>query len=93
MTVEEEIAQDRITQIGTVQDIISQEKIAEGATALTVTGRPYSHAAKELETMTARRALVIKEYEEKVKATHAALQELSKLHTRIDQIVNELSRS
>jgi hypothetical protein len=43
--------------------------------------------------MTARRALVIKEYEEKVKATHAALQELSKLHTRIDQIVNELSRS
>ena len=95
MTVAEEIAQDLppIERVGIVEDIISQEKIAQGATALTVDGRPYHSAAKELRIMTKRRVDVLREYEALVKTTHASLEELFRVHTRIDQIVNELSRS
>lgn len=93
-TVQEEISQDLpIQPQGTIQDIINEEKIAQGAVALTITGRPYHKAATELETMTKRRIDVLKEYDILVKATHAALEELVKCHTRIDQIINELSQS
>lgn len=93
MTVEEEIAQDApIERTGKLSDIIDQDKI-NGAVALTVDGRPYHRAAEELKRMTQRRIEVLKEYEVLVKATHASLQELSVCHTRIDQIINELSRS
>lgn len=77
---------------GTLADIIDQDKI-NGAVALTVDGRPYHKAAQELQTMTARRLEVLKEYDKAVKNTHAALQELIVCHNRIDQIINELSRS
>lgn len=91
----EEMQQDLppIEKIGTVQDLISEEKIAQGVTALTVENRPYHKAAQELETMTRRRMEVLNEYTILVKSTHAALQELTRVHTRIDQIINELSRS
>ena len=95
MTVQEEIAQDLppIERVGTTADIIDQNKINQGATALTVDGRQYHSAAKELRIMTQRRVDVLREYEALVQSTHAALEELSRVHTRIDQIVNELSRS
>jgi len=94
-TVAEEIAQDLppIERVGIVQDIIDEKKIAQGATALTVENRPYHIAAKELRTLTKRRVDVLREYEALMKTTHASLEELFRVHTRIDQIVNELSRS
>ena len=93
-TVEEEIQKDLpIERAGTVQDLIDPEKIAQGAVALTIEGRPYHKAAQELETMTKRRIEVLYEYTTLVKSTHASLQELSVCHNRIDQIINELSRS
>lgn len=93
-TVEEEIQKDLpIKPQGTVQDIIDPEKIAQGAVALTIEGRPYHKAAGELEIMTKRRIDVLHEYTELAKATHASLSELVICHNRIDQIINELSRS
>jgi hypothetical protein len=94
MTVEQEIAQDApLEKMGTLADIIDQNKIEQGAVALTVTGRPYHKAAAELKMMTDRRVLVLKEYNDKAKETYAALEELYRVHTRIDQIIDELSRS
>ena len=78
---------------GTLADVIDQKKIDAGAVALTVTGRPYHRAAAELKMMTDRRVLVLKEYNEQAKASAAALEELHRVHTRIDQIINELSKS
>jgi len=93
MTVEEEIAQDKpIERTGTLADIIDQSKI-DGAVALTVDGRPYHKAAQELQGMIARRLVVLNEYTILAKSTAASLQELVVCHTRIDQIINELSRS
>jgi hypothetical protein len=93
MTVEEEIAQDApIERTGTLADIIDQSKI-DGAVALTVEGRPYHKAALELKGMIQRRQDVLKEYTQLAQSTHASLQELVICHTRIDQIINELSRS
>jgi sulfur carrier protein ThiS len=94
MTVQEEIAQDEpIERTSTLAELIDQKKIEGGAVALTVTGRPYHKAAAELKMMTDRRVLVLKEYNEQAKATYAALEELYRVHTRIDQIINELSKS
>jgi galactokinase len=93
-TVAEEIKQDMpIERVGSIADIISEEKILQGAVALTVENRPYHIAAKELRTLTKRRVDVLREYEALMKTTHASLEELFRVHTRIDQIVNELSRS
>jgi hypothetical protein len=93
MTVEQEIAQDAPIEItGTLADIIDQKKI-DGAVALTVDGRPYHKAAQELRTMTARRIEVLKEYTILARSTQASLEELVMCHTRIDQVINELSRS
>jgi hypothetical protein len=93
MTVEQEIAQDAPIEItGTLADIIDQKKI-DGAVALTVDGRPYHKAAQELRTMTQRRIEVLKEYTILARSTQASLEELVMCHTRIDQIINELSRS
>jgi len=91
----EEMQQDLppIERTGTVQDLISEDKIAQGATALTVEGRPYHKAAQELETMVKRRIDVLNEYTILAKSTHASLTELTRVHARIDQIINELSRS
>ena len=92
-TVEEEIAQDKpIERTGTLADILDQDKI-NGAVALTVEGRPYHKCAAELRTMTARRIEVLKEYTTLARSTQASLEELVMCHTRIDQIINELSRS
>jgi len=92
-TVAEEIQQDLpIERVGTIADLIDQKKI-DGAVALTVDGRPYHVCAKELQTMTRRRKEVLTEYSALVQGTHAALEELYRVHTRIDQLVNELSRS
>jgi sulfur carrier protein ThiS len=94
MTVEEEIAQDKpIERTGTLADIIDQNKIEQGAVALTVTGRPYHKAAAELKMMTDRRMLVLNEYTVLAKSTQASLEELYRVHVRIDQIIDELSRS
>lgn len=94
MTVEQEIAQDApLEKMGTLADIIDQKKVEGGAVALTVTGRPYHKAAAELKMMTDRRVAVLKEYNEQAKASAAALEELHRVHTRIDQIINELSKS
>jgi sulfur carrier protein ThiS len=94
MTVAEEIQQDApIERTGTVADIIDQSKIDAGAVALTVTGRPYHRAAAELKTMTARRLEVLNEYTVLAKSTAASLQELVVVHNRIDEVINELSRS
>jgi type III secretory pathway lipoprotein EscJ len=82
-----------IQQMGTLADVIDQSKIAQGVVALTVTGRPYHKAAAELKMMTDRRLLVLKEYNEQAKATYASLEELYRVHTRIDQIIDELSKS
>jgi sulfur carrier protein ThiS len=93
MTVEQEIQQDApIERTGTLADIIDQSKI-DGAVALTVDGRPYHRAAAELKTMTQRRIDVLKEYTILARSTQASLEELVMCHTRIDQIINELSRS
>ena len=93
MTVEQEIAQDAPIEItGTLADIIDQKKI-DGAVALTVDGRPYHKAAQELRTMTQRRIEVLNEYTILARSTQASLEELVMCHTRIDQIINELSRS
>jgi hypothetical protein len=93
MTVAEETAQDApIERTGTLADIIDQSKI-DGAVALTITGRPYHKCAAELKTMTARRLEVLNEYTILAKSTQASLEELVMVHTRIDQIINELSRS
>ena len=94
MTVEQEIAQDApMQQMGTLADIIDQKKIDQGAVALTVDGRPYHRAAAELKTMTQRRIDVLKEYTILARSTQASLEELVMCHTRIDQVINELSRS
>jgi sulfur carrier protein ThiS len=82
-----------LEKMGTLADIIDQNKIEQGAVALTITGRPYHKAAAELKMMTDRRVLVLKEYNDKAKETYAALEELYRVHTRIDQIIDELSRS
>jgi sulfur carrier protein ThiS len=93
-TVQEEIQKDLpIERAGTVQDLIDPDKIAQGAVALTVDGRPYHKAAQELETMTKRRREVLAEYTALMRATHASLEELVMCHNRIDAIINELSRS
>ena len=76
----------------TVADILDVDKI-NGAVALTVEGRPYHKAAAELDTLTKRRYEVLKEYDKAVQHTHATLQELTVCHTRIDQVINELSKS
>jgi sulfur carrier protein ThiS len=81
-----------LEKMGTLADIIDQSKI-DGAVALTVDGRPYHKAAAELKMMTDRRVIVLKEYNDQAKASYAALEELHRVHTRIDQIINELSRS
>jgi sulfur carrier protein ThiS len=94
MTVEQEIAQDApLEKMGTLADIIDQNKIEQGAVALTVTGRPYHRAAAELKMMTDRKGVVLNEYTVLNKSTAAALEELYRVHTRIDQIIDELSRS
>ena len=93
MTVAEEIAQDApIERTGTLADLLENDK-AMGAVALTVEGRAFHKAADELKEMTKRRMVVLNEYEVLVKATHASLEELHRVHRRIDQIVNELTRS
>lgn len=93
MTVEQEIAQDGyIEKAGTLADLIDQKKI-EGAVALTITGRPYHKAAAELKTMTDRRRLVLNEYLVLNKSVAGALEELVMCHHRIDQIIDELSKS
>ena len=93
MTVAEEIQQDApLEKMGTLADIIDQSKI-DGAVALTVTGRPYHKAAQELRTMTQRRLEVLNEYTVLAKSTAASLQELVVVHNRIDEVINELSRS
>ena len=94
MTVEEEIQQDApIERTGTLADLIDQSKIEQGAVALTVTGRPYHKAASELKMMTDRKGVVLNEYIVLNKSTAAALEELYRVHVRIDQIIDELSRS
>ena len=93
MTVEQEIQQDApLQQMGTLADIIDQSKI-DGAVALTITGRPYHKCAAELKTMTTRRLEVLNEYTVLAKSTAASLQELVVVHNRIDEVINELSRS
>jgi sulfur carrier protein ThiS len=82
-----------IEKAGTLADLIDQNKIDQGAVALTVTGRPYHKAASELRTMTERRMVVLNEYTVLAKSTQAALEELYRVHTRIDQIIDELSKS
>jgi len=81
-----------LEKMGTLADIIDQSKI-DGAVALTVSGRPYHKAAQELRTMTARRLEVLNEYTILAKSTAASLQELVVVHNRIDEVINELSRS
>ena len=92
-TVAEEIQQDApIERNGTLSDLIDQKKV-DGAVALTVDGRPYHKAAAELNTMMKRRVDVLNEYTALMKATQASLSELVVCHHRIDQIIDELSRS
>ena len=82
-----------LEKMGTLNDIIDQSKIDAGAVALTVTGRPYHKAAQELRTITQRRLEVLNEYTVLAKSTAASLQELVVVHNRIDEVINELSRS
>ena len=85
--------EEPIEKAGTLAELIDQKKIDQGAVALTITGRPYHKAAAELKTMTERRMVVLNEYTVLNKSTLAALEELVMCHTRIDMIIDELSKS
>lgn len=87
-TVQEEIQKEMpATPIG-VLDIMN---LPPGAAALTCTGRTYKKAAEHLHTLQIRRVQVLRQYEEKLKEMAPIIEELTRCHASIDDIIAELS--
>ena len=61
------------------------------AVAMTKGGRPFNKAAQELDTMLRRRLEILKEYRLHEEKGRGVLEEIVRCHTRIDQIINEMS--
>lgn len=60
---------------------------------LTSAGRSYTQAAAHLERLTRRRIDLLEEYKRKSQGISGVLQELTRTHETIDEIIKELSNA
>ena len=89
-TVQEQLDQEMPQKPIGVLDIMN---LPEGAAALTCTGRTYKKAAAQLLTFQQRRAVVLRQYEEKLQEMNPIIEELVRCHSTIDEIIGELSQN
>jgi hypothetical protein len=90
MTVQEQIQADIPQQpVG----ILDPTQLPRNASALTSTGRTFTKAAQQLQTLQARRKQVLAQYEEQQKQLAPIIEELWRIHAMIDTVVNEMSAS
>lgn len=66
--------------------------VPKDAQALTREGRSYSKAAIELYNLQKKRQILMQEYNEKAGALAPTIEEIVRLHDRINQIVIELAQ-
>lgn len=71
--------------------VLDLTNLPEGARAMTRAGRPFNKAAEELHRHLARRIQVLTEYEIQMQKLTPIWEELVRSHTRIDQIIDEMS--
>lgn len=87
-TVQEQMDQEMPQKPVGVLDVMN---LPPGAAALTCTGRTYKKAAMHLHTLQVRRVEVLKQYQEKLKEMAPIIEELTRCHAGIDDIIAELS--
>ena len=90
MTVQEQI-QEELPQKPIA--ILDPTQLPKGASALTSTGRTFTKAAQQLQTLQSRRRQILAQYEEKQKELAPIIEELWRIHAMIDTVVNEMSGS
>ena len=84
MTVQEQIQGDLPQQpLG----ILDPSQLPKDASALTITGRSFTKAAQQLQTLQQRRREVLKQYEETQKELAPIIEELWRIHAMIDTVV------
>ena len=88
-TVQEQLDQEMPFKPEAVLDIMS---LPPGSQALTKEGRSFTKAAIELKEQQARRAVVLKQYQDKVNEMAPIIEELVQNHHRINQIIIELAQ-
>ena len=90
MTVQEQIQADLPQKPIAILD---PTQLPAGASALTSTGRTFTKAAQQLQTLQARRKQVLAQYQEKQKELAPIVEELWRIHAMIDTVVQEMSAS
>ena len=71
--------------------VLDVMNLPPNARAMTKAGRAYNKAAEELHMHLKRRLYLLEEYKKSISAQSGLMEELVRSHTRIDQILDEMS--